>query len=168
MNKIIANISVIAVVIAGAAFYGGMTFQKNQDSLSGLAGSALTNKLASLGLTTPDNGLAAQNVNGTFQNGRFPGGITDRQFGGGMVTGKIISANSKSVTVQQQTGATTTVYFSDITDITKSSSGTAGDLSNGTNIMVSGTSNSDGSVTASTIRINPETFMGTTGASPTY
>jgi len=61
---------VIAIIVGAGAFFGGMTFQKKQDSLSGLSGQELTTKMQSLGLT--GNGFGGgRNING---NGGFPGG----------------------------------------------------------------------------------------------
>lgn len=158
---------ITVIIVSGAAFYGGMTFQKSRDSLAGLSGEALTNKMASLGMTT--GGTASRDVNSTgFPGGTFPGDTngTGRMNGGGMVTGEIVSANSQSMTVRQQNGTTTTIYYSDSTDISKTSSGTFSDLSSGTDVAVTGTTNTDGSVTARSIRINPEMLTGNPGAYP--
>jgi len=73
-------------------------------------------------------------------------------FGGG-VFGSIISADSNSITVKTTDGSTRIVLFSGSTTISKFASATTSDLTNGQNVLVTGTSNSDGTVTASRIEV---------------
>lgn len=96
-----------------------------------------------------------------------------RQFGGGQgarngqvnrqgfrpVNGEIISADEKSITVKMLDGSSRIVLFSDKTEINKAASGTKEDLKVGEKVAVFGTENSDGSVTAQNIQLNP-TFRG--------
>jgi hypothetical protein len=147
-------ITIILVLVVGAgAFFGGMKFQKGKDSLAGLSGQELTKKMQSLGMSGNVFGAGRNiNINGA-PSGDFPGG---RQFGGGgAVNGEIVSMDSQSITVKDQSGNTKTVYYSTSTTISKTTTGSSSDLSVGTQVSANGTSNSDGSVTAQTIRISP-------------
>ncbi|MDE2031357.1 MAG: hypothetical protein KGI58_03830 [Patescibacteria group bacterium] len=75
--------------------------------------------------------------------------------GGGFTTGKIISSDSKSVTVSLKDGGSKIIYISDTTSVLKSITGSKTDLVNGDNIMVTGTPNQDGSIAAQSIQIRP-------------
>lgn len=98
------------------------------------------------------------------QNGgaqRFvPGGRTGGQNGGmmgrGGVIGTVLSMDDKSVTVKLQDGSSKIVLFSDSTAYSNTVSSTKADLKTGETVAVFGTTNSDGSVTASNVQINPE------------
>ena len=80
--------------------------------------------------------------------------------GGGFVAGQIVSADAQSVTVQLANGNSEVVFYSSSTQIIKPQPANASALTSGTRVLVGGTTNSDGSVTASTIQIQ-------TGAAPT-
>ena len=75
---------------------------------------------------------------------------------GNFILGDIISSDSNSITLQLPSNAgSKIIFYSDATQISKTVMGSAGDLSAGTTINVTGTTNSDGSVTASSIQIRP-------------
>ena len=84
--------------------------------------------------------------------GRFGGGN-----GGGNrpVVGEILSMDATTITIKMQDGSSKIVLLSDKTVFNKSTEGSKADLRTGTRIAASGTDNSDGSVTASTVQINP-------------
>jgi len=156
---------VIVIVVAVGGFFGGMSYQKSKDSLSGLSGQDLITKMQSLGMS--GNGFGGNRV--TDVNGgnfTFPGDANGQRFGGGgMVNGEIVSMDSQSVTVKQQDGSTKTVYYSSSTTISKTTTGSSSDLAVGTEVSTNGTANSDGSVTAQSIRINTaEQNVNTTSA----
>jgi len=95
---------------------------------------------------------------GNFQ--RFTGTRTGQNGGmrGGAVIGSILSADAKSITVKLSDGSSKIVLFSTSTTYSNTVTATQTDLKIGSNVMVFGAANSDGSVTASTIQINPESF----------
>lgn len=123
----------VAVIALAGGFVGGMQYQKTQSPAGRFA---------------------------TYQNGgqRFGSG---GGFGGGRnqnfrpVMGEILSSDDKSITVKMQDGSSKIVVLSSSTSITKSTSGSKTDLTTGTKVLVIGTTNSDGSVTAQEIQLNP-------------
>ena len=122
---------VLAVIIASAAFYGGMTYAKSQ---------------------VPSRG---QFANGQFTGTGAAGARGARGGTGGFTAGEILSKDATSITIKMQEGGTKIVLVSTSTQIMKSASGTLDDLSTGTNVVVTGSSNSDGSVTAQSVQIRP-------------
>lgn len=128
-NSIIILV-VVVIVVGAAAFFGGMKYAQAK--------------------TTPANGQFAA---GRFGQGRFGGR------GATMPTiGKVVSSDSNSITVQMQDGSSKIVNISGSTKILKTSTASMSDLSSGTQVAVIGTSNSDGSVDAQNVQINPMNF----------
>lgn len=71
------------------------------------------------------------------------------------VNGEIISSDDKTITVKLQDGSSKIVLFSDKTSINKASEGSMEDLRTGVRVAAFGVENSDGSITATNIQINP-------------
>jgi hypothetical protein len=142
-NYLVTFISV--VLIGGIAFYGGLSYQKNKDSLAGLSVQDLPAKLQSLGLAGGGSGGA----------GTFAGRNGGRRGVGGAVMGVIISKDDQSITVKLRDGSTKIVYLSASTTVGAIVSASSSDLAVGKTIVVSGTANSDGSVAATTVQIRP-------------
>lgn len=104
-----------------------------------------------------------------IQRGRFgqfaTNGQFQRRFGanGGAVMGEIISQDDKSITVKMPDGSSKIVLLSGTTSINKQAAGSASDLKTGEKVAVFGTTNSDGSVTAQNIQLNPVMRIRPTG-----
>jgi hypothetical protein len=75
--------------------------------------------------------------------------------GGSAVMGTILSQDAQSITVSLRNGGSQVIFLSGSTGIMKSVSGTATDLAVGQNIVATGTTNSDGSLTATSVQIRP-------------
>ena len=75
--------------------------------------------------------------------------------GGGFTTGTVLSKDTTSLTIKGRDGGSKVVFFSDKTSVTKSVEGTVADLSIGNDVAVTGTLNTDGSVTAQSVQIRP-------------
>ncbi|OHA27457.1 MAG: hypothetical protein A3C06_03370 [Candidatus Taylorbacteria bacterium RIFCSPHIGHO2_02_FULL_46_13] len=135
-NKIVAGIAGV-VVIVGLAFYGGMAYGKSASPTRGQFG----------------NGQLMGNLDGA-RGSLTKGGMN----GGGITFGEIISKDAGSVTIKMQDGSTKIVLVATSTQIMKSLTGSLNDLTNGINVTITGTTNSDGSVSAQSVQIRPEGF----------
>lgn len=152
------TIIIVSVIVALAlGFGGGMYFQKNNDSLNGVTGTALQKKLSSLGMTTGGFGAGANGVAGAAGGYAGRAGFIGRggAAGGGIVAGSVISVGSNSLTIKEASGSTKTVYYTSSTTVSKQVTGSMSDVTVGQNVTASGTANSDGSVAATTIQIRP-------------
>lgn len=135
MKKFLPAIIIIAIVIAGGAFYGGMVYGKSQSA------------------GTP--GGNAQNFRG---QGQFANrvGRTGNNSGAGFANGQIISKDDKSITLQlNNNGGSKIIFYSPSTEVGKFVTSTPSDLTIGQNVVVTGQTNQDGSVTAQSIQIRP-------------
>jgi type 1 fimbria pilin len=129
-NNMIAIIAVVALMVGAGGFFAGTKYQQGR--------------------------------RGQFA-GQFSGqqGDHTNQFrqGSGLglwpVNGEIISQDDKSITVKLQDGSSKIILLTDTTAINKSAEGSKADLKTGERVMVIGKVNSDGSVTADSISLNP-------------
>ncbi|MFA6533057.1 MAG: hypothetical protein WCT22_03610 [Patescibacteria group bacterium] len=136
--------TLLIIVFAGVGFYGGMKYQQSQRvNLSGQFGTG----------------------QGFARNGRTggTGGVGNRS-GFRPVNGEIISSDSNSITVKLQDGSSRIVILSSKTLINKATTATISDLKVGEKVAVFGTDNTDGSVTAQNVQLNPIERMKPTGA----
>ncbi len=121
-------ITIILVVLVGAgAFFAGMKYQQSQRG-------------SQLGANGANRGQFRQ---GLGQNGQA-------------VRGEILSADDKSVTVKMSDGSSKLVILSGSTSIIEATSAAKTELQAGKQVAVFGTTNSDGSVTAQSVQINPQ------------
>ncbi|MDD5341415.1 MAG: DUF5666 domain-containing protein [Patescibacteria group bacterium] len=124
-QKIIA-LAVAVIVIGGASFYAGTLL-------------AHGNKSGNRNMPGFTNGIDARGAKG---NDNF-------------VNGQILSIDSSSITVKIPNNGSKIILLTDSTPISKMASGTKADLTVGETIMATGTTNTDGSVTAQSIQIRP-------------
>ena len=82
---------------------------------------------------------------------------------GGFVTGEIIAKDTQSITVKLRDGSSKIIFFTTDTPVLKSVTGATNDLSLGQQIMVTGKTNTDGSITTDSIQIRPTASQNTTG-----
>ena len=130
-NFIIA-VAITLVIAGGGGFYGGMVFGKSRSP-------------------------ARVNFSQMGANANRPGGVAANRLrqGTGFINGDILSKDDKSITVKNRDGGSQIVFLAPSTAIVKTTDGTASDLTVGENVMVNGTPNSDGTVTATNIQIRP-------------
>jgi hypothetical protein len=132
MKKIIIPIIIVLVIaIAGGAFYGGMKYGQNK----------ISSQRSSFQNLSPE------------QRQQFAQGAG--RAGANFLSGEVISKDEKSLTIKLPDGSTKIIFFSDSTQISKTTEGSIGDIEIGKQIMVSGDQNSDGSYTAKTIQLSP-------------
>jgi hypothetical protein len=98
----------------------------------------------------------AQNTPGTFA-GRTGGTGTrgGAAAGGGFLTGTVATKDSGSITLNTRDGSSHVVLITPATTVSKSVTGSVSDVAVGATIIVSGTTNSDGSVSATLIQLRP-------------
>ncbi len=134
------------LVIGGSSFWYGRHYEQGQN----LSASALR----SVGFT-----------GGGTRSARGGGGRG--QGAGGFLTGDIIAKDDMSITVKMRSpqnassspstvgaeSGSKIIFFSGTTDIGKQTKGSTNDLTTGETVMVTGTPNPDGSLTASSIQI---------------
>jgi len=139
MKKLLPTI--ITVLVVGLlSFYGGM---KLGESKNGQANVLQGGNFAQLGGQPGQTG-----GNTTLQKHTGAQGIN-------FINGEILSVDDKSITVKLPDGGSKIVFFSETTKIVKSTDTQAADLTTGTNVMVNGTTNTDGSISATNIQIRP-------------
>ena len=126
----------IMVVLAGLAFYSGTMYQKSQSAKA-------RGNFAGRGAIM----MAGQRAGALGQNGIRNGGQP--------VSGQVASIDDKSMVIKMNDGSSKIVMFGDSTVFNKSSVGAKTDLKAGDSVMAIGTKNSDNSVTAQSVSINP-------------
>ena len=148
------TVGLLILVIAGASFFGGMKYQESK---------VIGNRQFGNGNTQNRAGAGGQ---GIVRMGGA-GGSANRM--GGQILGEIISADDKSITVKLADGSSKIILLSTTTSIIKSSEANKTDLTTGTKVGVFGQTNTDGSVTAQNIQLNPvsRAFGATPSATPT-
>ncbi|MFA6322509.1 MAG: hypothetical protein WCX71_03440 [Candidatus Buchananbacteria bacterium] len=135
-KKLIAMILAL-VLISGLAFWGGTLYGKSKSQFN-RGNEQFKNQLSQRG-----------------QMGNGEGNL--KQNSGGFIDGEILSQDDKSLTIKLQDGGSKIIFLSASTTVSKMAEGSLQDLTTGLNIMASGTTNSDGSLTAKTIQIRPQT-----------
>ena len=131
MKNILITVLAFLIIVAGVGgFLGGMKFQDKR---------------------TPTRQAGQNGFQGRFGQGQNGQGANIKS-----IRGQIISADDKSITVKAQDGSTTIVILSNSASITQSTSADKSDLAQGKEVAVFGTGNSDGSVTAQSIQLNPQ------------
>ncbi|MFA4827017.1 MAG: DUF5666 domain-containing protein [Candidatus Shapirobacteria bacterium] len=119
----------ILILVGGGAFFAGTKYQQSK---------------------TPQVGARGQ-----FGNGQTGGNRQGTGMRGGAVVGEIQSLDSNTLTIKTQDGGSKIVILSDLTKINKAAEATKNDLMTGQTVSIFGTANTDGSVTAQNIQLNP-------------
>jgi Cu/Ag efflux protein CusF len=138
MNKNIAILVAVVLIIVAVAggFFGGVMYQKTQSPTfgSGMMGQNGSRQGAFAGRFGSQNG----------QNANFR-----------PVRGQVVGMDNSSMTVKMSDGSTKLVVLSSSTSYMQSTAAKLSDIKTGDTVNVVGTQNSDGSVTAQDIQINP-------------
>ncbi len=86
-----------------------------------------------------------------FARGSFARGTA----AGGMLAGTIVSVSGQEVTIKTPDGSSHIVLITPSTTVSKSVSGSVSDVTSGANVLISGTQNTDGSLSADLIQLRP-------------
>ena len=134
--------AIIVVVVGALAFYGGTQYQ-----------------------------LSKQSAGRSFAAGQFGAGRTGtgaagtRRTGNGQpVSGEILNIDSSSITVKLVDGSSRIVLLTDKTIFNKTATVDKSELKVGDKVGVFGTTNTDGSVSAQNVQLNPQFRMGGTAS----
>lgn len=136
MKNNMVIVVVLLLVVGGGGFFAGMKYQEGKQPAS------------------------------SSQAGRFQGQRGGNRNGLGSVSGEILSVDDKTMSVKLQDGSSKIVILSQTTTYSKAVSGTRDDLKVGERVVAFGQGNSDGSVTAQNVQINPIFRGGMNGQIP--
>ncbi len=127
MNKnMMVVVAVVLIIVAAAGgFFAGLMYQKNQTP--------------ALGTTSRGNFAARAGQNAAFRP----------------VRGQVLSMSDTTLTVKMSDGSTKIVVLSSSTAFMQSTKAALTNVKTGDTVNVVGTVNSDGSVTAQDVQINP-------------
>ncbi|MBI2464701.1 hypothetical protein HYV64_01030 [Candidatus Shapirobacteria bacterium] len=134
INKNLVITALLVIVFTGLGFGAGIKFQQKRSP-----------------------SLRNQFQGGQMQRGALGGdqNIQRGRLGGGMTNGEIIGVDDQSITVKMPDGSSKVVLLSSTTTINKSAEGSISDLKTGEKVAIFGSTNSDGSLTAQSIQLNP-------------
>lgn len=129
MKKLTLSLAIVAIVVGGGAFFGGMKYAQSKATLR-----------------FQQFGTAGMGARGARSGNRA---------GAGGASGEIISKDDKNITVKLRDGGSKIIFYSDTTEISKFVSGTMSDVLIGKTVTITGQTNSDGSLTSQSIQIRP-------------
>ncbi|MFZ2024878.1 MAG: DUF5666 domain-containing protein [Microgenomates group bacterium] len=135
-------LGIIAIACAALGFFGGMKYQQTKSP--SFARGGLNNMQGGM----QNNSQAKQT--GTTKNTNGIG----KSFGG-MQIGTIASMDETSLTVKLQDGSSKIVILSGTTTYKTMTDASKSDINVGDTIAISGSTNTDGSVSAQSIQLNP-------------
>ena len=136
----------IAVGVGALAFYGGIQYQKSQ---------VATGRSYSMGQGTGRTGQTGAAGVRRMGNGQQP------------VSGEILSIDDTSLTVKLADGSSKIVLINTKTIFNKTATVEKTELKVGEKVGVFGTTNTDGSVSAQNIQLNPQFRIGGAGGNAT-
>jgi hypothetical protein len=122
----------LCVVFGAGGFFAGMKYRGGQ---------------------TSGGGQFVGRFNGQAGAGRTGGEGT--RTGLRPISGDIISADNNSITVKLADGSSSIVLLTSKTTINKEATASSADLTTGVRVSAFGTANTDGSMTATNVQINP-------------
>ncbi len=148
-NQTLVGFVIALIVIGGGSFYGGMQYQKSKTpSFAGGFNRA---------------GMMQGAYGGASGGTRGAGRVAN----GGFASGDVLSKDDKSITIKLRTGGSEIILLSDKTQVVKADQGAVSDISVGQALTLTGTPNSDGSLTAESIQIRPAVPAQTTPTTKT-
>lgn len=155
----------MALILGGVGFYVGIRVEKSQTASTGGVGSAFARAFSGTGSRTSGSGS-------TSRTGGFPGsgsfasrlGAAFGGVGAGTV-GSVSSVDGKTIYVREAGGNTVKVRLSSATSISKSEPVSRKKLYPGDEVVVSGSTSSNGTVNATSVTDSGAGSGGSTGSS---
>jgi hypothetical protein len=142
MKKYLPVAIIVIVVVAGGSFFGGMKYGESKTPSFGNFGN----------LTAAQRQQFAGDGGQGRMAGNRAGGM---EAGGGITNGEIASKDATSITLKLRDGGSKIVLYSPSTQIMKSTTGAVDDVVVGQNVVITGSTNPDGSITAQNIQLRP-------------
>ena len=142
MKKILPIIIIIVIVAAGS-FFAGMKYGQSKSSTNLSRGNF-------------QNMSPEERQQRIQQMGTAGVGFRDNRESSGFASGEIISKDDKSITIKLPDGGSKIIFYSETTEVGKFVDGTPTDLEVDKTVIVNGTANQDGSITAQSIQMRPE------------
>ena len=133
MSKEMMISGLVAVVVGVGGFYGGTVYQSR----------------ATTTVSAADPSRMRFRGMGGGQGGNR----------GGFLGGEVLSKDATSITLKLRDGGSKIVFYATSTQMRKQVEGTIDDIVVGKQVMVNGSTNSDGSVTADMIQLREDTTM---------
>lgn len=134
MKKQIIIFIIALVVVAAGSFFLGTTYAKNNVK----------------------NNFSRSMQGGMLNEGYGFNRTSSNSKGSSMIDGEVLSKDDTSITVKSKDGGSKIILFSDSTTVLKSTEGAISDLNDGDEVIISGKTNDDGSVTAESIQIRDQ------------
>jgi hypothetical protein len=138
------GLGIVGVIVLIGVFYGGMIYGKSQIPTRGAQAFDPNNMPSGMPSGIPNAGI---------------NNVKNRAGFGGITSGEIISKDDKGITIKLQDGGSKIIFLSTTTTVAKTATGSITDLTVGTQVFVTGTTNTDGSITAQTVQIRPQTMV---------
>lgn len=135
-KKFIPIILIALLLIAGGSFFAGTKYASSKSPVGNFPG---------------QRGQFGQGgQNGNPRN-------TNRIFGqsGAVASGEVIAANDKSITVKLRDGGSKIIFLAGSTQVFESLQASSTSITVGKTVMVNGSANTDGSLTATSIQLRP-------------
>jgi uncharacterized protein (UPF0333 family) len=135
-RKMILLAVFVVVVVGGLSFYGGMKYQSSKSAASRA---------------------------GSFARGAGAAGFARGGAGGGLIAGQVVAVDSTSITIQESDGSSKIVFFTATTPVMEMVAGKASDITVGKQVNIVGMTNSDGSISATSVQLRPAAATGQLG-----
>jgi hypothetical protein len=163
-RRILAPIplALLAVLLIACGFIGGVEVQKGQtSSASGTAagaGAGAASRLAALGIRPPGTGATGSGSSASASGskgaaGAFPG--AGGSGGGGVTTGQVAYVRGNTLYVTNSQGNTVKVSAAAGSKVTKTVGTKASSIHPGETVVVLGSAEKNGSISATSISVNP-------------
>ena len=132
------KLHIVWAIVVIAALVGGFFWGKSAGASASLAARA---------------GGAGRFAFASSTAGGFAGRTGAAGAAGGLTVGQVTALGSDSFTLQLANGNSENIFFSSSTQIVEPQPVSISAIQSGTNVMITGTANSDGSMTATTIQV---------------
>lgn len=141
-NQMVIGSIALAIVTGGVGFWGGTMYSKSRVGLN------FQNRIGGRQM------MQDQNMGKSFTGNKAPAN-GQGSMGRGATTGEVTAKDDKSITIKMNDGSSRIVILSDKTVYRISDSSSLDKIVVGTKVAAFGEAGSDGSVTATSIEINP-------------